>query len=90
MKQGSVTHRPFSVYTYGKLEIPFAHYKPPFGTELARLEVADRLQQIADVKFGEKDISKCPGLPVHLFSAEASLKKLFEAVDWMIAKIQAT
>ncbi|MHC1763617.1 MAG: hypothetical protein AB9869_04820 [Verrucomicrobiia bacterium] len=85
-----VDHYPFAVWTYGAAEIHFCWLsnKPPFDSEDKRRELLNRLNQVPGIRLPEAAITRCPGIPLPVFSMPESLEILLKAFNWFIGEIQ--
>jgi hypothetical protein len=85
----SVGHVPFSVWTYGTIEINFQHYlnKPVFKEEERRVELMSKLNLISGVDIKKEQITKRPNIKLEWLIPEGNLDLFFDAYQWYIDKI---
>jgi hypothetical protein len=80
-----------SVWTYGRVEIPFQWMlsRRPFDGEAKRLELRDRLNRIPGVQIPADAITRRPSIPLALLTTEAALKDFLAVLDWYVAEVKA-
>ena len=85
----SVGHVPFSVWTYGTIEINFQHYlnKPVFKEEERRVELMSKLNLIPGVDIKKEQITKRPNIKLEWLIPKGNLDLFFDAYQWYIDKI---
>lgn len=76
----------FAVYTYGKIEIYFQHLanKPSFQSEAKRLELRDRLNEIAGVEIPAEALVKRPSIPLAVLVPPESQSAFQSVLDWIL------
>lgn len=74
----------FAIWTYGTIEIYFQHMKgrPPFESEVRRLELLEKLNTIKGVSLPRDKVSARPGLLLSALIDNAELKKFLDAFNW--------
>lgn len=84
-------HWVVSVWTYGKVEIPFQWMKErkPFADEAKRLELRDRLNKIPSVEIAADAITRRPTSPLAALADPAALQMLLGLLDWYVAEVKA-
>jgi hypothetical protein len=84
-------HWVVSVWTYGRVEIPFQHMltRKPFNDEAKRLELRDRLNKLSDVEIPADAISRRPTIPLTVLTDDVALKSFLGVLDWYIAEVKA-
>jgi hypothetical protein len=80
----------FAIYTYGRVEIYFQwyQYRPPFDLKDKRMEMLQRLNEIAQTKLPVGAIEKRPSIPLSDLSQPQALAMFFEIFDWFIAEVK--
>jgi hypothetical protein len=80
-----------SVWTYGRLEIPFQWMltRKPFEEEAKRLELRDRLNRIPGVEIPADAISRRPTIPLAVLTDDIALKVFLGVLDWYIAEVKS-
>lgn len=86
------TYWPFSVWTYGSIEILFQwlKYRAPFDAEGKRLDLLQRLNAIPGVSIPENGITRRPPIRMSAIAAEGSVERLIETLGWVVEEIQAS
>jgi len=86
---GEVGHLPFSVWTYGNVEISFQHYlnRPVFEDEQKRVELMSKLNLISGVNIQQEQITKRPNISLKLLTSEEAKKQFFDTFDWYLKEI---
>lgn len=84
-------HWVVSLWTYGKVEIPFQWMKErkPFQDEAKRLELRDRLNKIPGVEIAADAITRRPTIPLAAFTDPTPLQMLLSVLDWYVAEVKA-
>jgi hypothetical protein len=88
-------HWVVSVWTYGRVEIPFQWMVPrkPFADQARRLErrleLRDRLNKIPGVEIPADAITRRPAIPLAVFTDPTALKEFLSVLDWYIAEVKA-
>jgi hypothetical protein len=79
-----------SVWTYGKVEVPFQQMltRKPFDAEAKRLELRDRLNKIPGVAIPADAITRRPSIPLALLTDDVALKAFLGVLDWYIAEVK--
>jgi hypothetical protein len=85
------SHWVVSVWTYGRVEIPFQWLVPrkPFGDAAKRLELRDRLNRIPGIEIPADAITRRPTIPLAAFTDPAALKEFLSVLDWYISEVKA-
>jgi hypothetical protein len=85
VKQNGKDYQLFAVYTNGKLEVYFQHYKgkPPFNSEAKRLELLKFLNAIPGIKIPEDAIGRRPSLELNKFQNPQVLQALLDTFEWV-------
>ncbi len=85
-----VEHFVTSVWTYGRVEIPFQWMltRKPFDAEAKRLELRDRLNKIPGVEIPPDKITSRPTIPLAVLTNDAALKAFLGVLDWYIEKVK--
>lgn len=81
-----------SVWTYGRVEIPFQWMvsRPPFDTNAKRLELRERLNRTPGVDIPADAISRRPTIPLALFTDADVLQAFLSVLDWYVHEIKST
>ena len=84
-------HWVVSVWTYGRVEIPFQHMlnRKPFEDEAKRGELPDRLNKLSGVQIPADAISRRPSIPLEVLTDAVALKAFLGVLDWYIAEVKA-
>ncbi len=87
---GGRKHRLFAVWSSGTVELYFQWYlrKPPFEDDRTRLEIINRLNQIAGVRLDAADIARRPSIRLAQLSTPESIEKFLAVFEWMIEEIK--
>ena len=85
-------HSLIYVYTWGALQIPFqtVGQRPPFNDESKRLDLLERLNQIAGVRLPPDAISRYPSIRLGTLNDPAALEQFLGTLDWVVQEIRAT
>lgn len=80
-----------SVWTYGKVEIPFQWMRGRklFEDEAKRLELRDRLNKIAGVEIAADAITRRPTIPLTALTDPAALQEFLSVLDWYVSEVKA-
>jgi len=86
----TISHWPFAVWTYGKIEIYFQWYKvkPPFESIEKRKKILDKLNEIKGVNIPENKIDKRPSFDIKLLKEKSEFDKFVQIYDWFIKEIE--
>ena len=86
----NISHWPFAIWTYGKIEIYFQWYKvkPPFDNIDKRKKILDRLNEIKGVKIPENKIDKRPSFDIKLLKEKSEFDKFVQIYDWYFKEIE--
>lgn len=86
IKIGNVEYWPFSLWTYGKIEIHFQYMKdkPPFNNVELRRKLLERLNNISGVDIPIDSIERRPSIPLSVFKDEKKLRQLLSIFEWLI------
>ena len=81
---------PFTVYSYGKVEIQFQHIKPraPFDDEGVRRELLAVLNRVPGVQFPADSIDKRPSIPLVDLLSEAPWSAFQQVLAWFTRKLE--
>jgi len=84
-------HWVVSVWTYGRVEIPFQwmRSRKPFEDEAKRLDLRDRLNKIPGVELPADAITRRPTIPLAVLTDDVALKAFLGVLDWYIAAVKA-
>ncbi len=87
-----VTHYPFFVCTYGKVEIYFQWLKtkPPFADVSKRIALLDRLNSIAGVSISNDAIERRPSISLSLLAVPHALDQFFRVLEWVVEEIKTS
>lgn len=82
-------HYPFTVYSYGKVEIQFQHLKPkaPFDDENVRRELLAVLNLVPGVQFPGDSIDRRPSIPLVDLKADATWSAFQQVLTWFTKKV---
>lgn len=80
----------FSIWTYGRIEVPFMYMKGPFGSEMKKRELLDRLNTIPSVRLPADGVERRPSFLLSALSDAESLERFQRAFDWVIKQIRAS
>ncbi len=85
------THWVVSVWTQGRVEIPFQWMlaRKPFGDEAKRLELRNRLNKIPGVEIPADAITRRPTITLAQLTDDATLKAFLGVLDWYITELKA-
>lgn len=77
---------PFSLWTYGKIEVLFQNLMrvPAFEDAAKRGELQRRLNRIEGVDIQDASLSRRPSIPFALLKPETALEQFFDAMRWTI------
>lgn len=80
---------PFTVYSYGKVEIQFQHIKPraPFDDEGVRRELLAVLNRVPGAQFPDESIDKRPSIPLVDLLPDASWSAFQQVLAWFTRKL---
>src|SRR5262249_23006103 len=86
-----VNHFVVSVWTSGRLEIPFRWMRTrrPFESEAKRLELRDRLLQIEGLRLEPEGVSGLARISLSVLTKDAALKEFLSVLDWYIGEVRA-
>jgi hypothetical protein len=85
-----MSHYPFAIYTYGRVEIQFQHMKAkPFDDETKRLKLLRRLNEIEGVDIPADKLTKRPSISLSALLSAAALQQFFRAFDWYVQEVKA-
>ncbi len=86
----TISHFPFAIWTYGKIEIYFQWYKdrPPFDNIEKRKKILDRLNEIEGVNIPENKIDKRPSFSIKLLKEKTEFEKFIKIYDWFFNEIE--
>jgi hypothetical protein len=81
-------HRPFTLYSDGRMEIWFASIKQmqPFDNEQNLLELLSRLNLITGVNLEQESIKRYPGIRLTVFKGDQIINHFFSVFDWVFKK----
>lgn len=82
---------PFSVWTYGSLEVQFQWLKNrrPFQDEEQRLELLERLNAIEGIRIPASSITKRPPIRLATLSAPGVLPRFLDVMGWVVNEVRA-
>lgn len=82
---------PFTIYTYGNIEITFQwmRRRPPFDAEGKRVELQRMLNAIPGVRIPDDGLEKLPRISLGALTDDAHLKAFLDAIDWSLAEAKA-
>jgi hypothetical protein len=85
-------HFVVSVWTYGRVEIPFQWMltRQPFESDAKRLELRERLTRIPGVAISADAITRRPTIPLAVLTDDAILEQFLSVLDWYLAEVKAT
>jgi hypothetical protein len=87
---GSQRVFPFSIWTYGRVEINFQNLmKSPFRGEEECRELLNRLNSIEGVNLSADRIALRPTFPLRSILDERRLEQFLEVMSWLIAELRA-
>jgi len=83
---GDMEYWPFSLWTYGKIEIDFQYIKnkPPFDNVEIRKTFLEKLNSIPGVDIPTDGIERRPTIPLSVFKDEKNLEQLLSIFEWVI------
>jgi hypothetical protein len=86
-----IDHQLFAVYTYGRFETFFQHYrnKPPFDSEPLRVEKMERLNAVPGVSLAPDGIVRRPSFPLESLAKPGRTKALLDVYDWVLERIRS-
>lgn len=93
LRRDGSDHSLFAVYTYGSVELYFQFYraKPPFDSEVKRLELLQRLNDVPGVSIPTEAIARRPSIPLStLAKNDDTVAKFLEVFDWFLHEVQAS
>lgn len=87
---GNVSHWPFAIWTYGKIEIYFQWYKakPPFDNVSKRKKILEKLNEIKGINIPETKIDKRPSFEIKLLKEKSEFDKFIQIYDWYFKEIE--
>ena len=82
-------HYPFTVFSYGKVEIQFQHLKPkaPFDDEGVRRQLLAVLNRVPGVQFQADAIDRRPSIPLVDLKADVPWSAFQEVLTWFTNKV---
>lgn len=85
------SHWLISVWTYGRVEVQFEMLKKrsPFDSEVQRLELLRRLNEIAGINLPKDGITRRPSIRLLKLEDDAVLQQFLAAFDWVIEEIKS-
>ena len=87
---GSQKIYPFSIWTYGRVEIGFQYMmKGPFRDEAKRRELLKCLNEIEGINLPADAITRRPNIPLKSFSDERRLGQFFDIMGWLVTELRA-
>ena len=88
---GTIQHVVVSVWSSGKVEIPFQWMKDrkPFDKETKREELRTRLNAINGVVIAPDTLSRRPNVPLAAFTDPDALQQLLSVLDWSVSEVRA-
>lgn len=91
VSHGGEKYWPFSVWTYGTIEIQFQWLKvrPPFDSEEARMELLKRLNHIPGVEIELSGITRRPPIRLSSLVEHHGTDRLLETLSWVVTEIRA-
>jgi hypothetical protein len=83
---------PFGIRTDGQIEVIFQWLKqrPPFTDETKRLELLNRLNEVAGVDLPAGRTIGRPSFPLSVLEHEAALNQFLRVLDWFVLEVRAT
>ncbi|MBM3981295.1 MAG: hypothetical protein FJ304_13600 [Planctomycetes bacterium] len=83
-------HWVVSVWTHGKVEIPFQWMlnRKPFGDEAMRLALRERLTAIPGVEIRADALARRPTLPLAALAEPARLAQFLAVWDWYLDQVR--
>ena len=83
-KYNGQTFIPFTMYSYGKIEIPFGilRTRPPFNQDFKRVELLNMLNEVSGVNLPADSISKRPTVLIAEIAKQDSLFRLLACFEW--------
>lgn len=87
--KGDMSFFPFTIWTYGKIEINFQWDKErkPFDDIKNRKHILEKLSEIKGIVVPESKIDKRPSFNIELLGAKSEFDKFLRIYDWYINKI---
>lgn len=84
-------HWTISAWTYGTIEIQFEMMKTraPFSAEAKRIELLDRLNQVAGVSIPADAFGRRPGVSWRALCDNGSMPAFLHTLDWYVEQIRA-
>lgn len=80
-----------SVWTYGRVEIPFQWIKTrkPFDDESKRVQLLDRFNKIPGIAIPADAINRRPTFPLTVLTEAEAMKEFLAILDWYIAEVKS-
>lgn len=80
----------FAIWTTGTIEIYFQWYKhkPPFDSDLKRLELLEKLNEIKGISISSDKISARPNIPLYVLLDKNEYTKFIQTYQWFIAEVK--
>ena len=80
----------FACYTFGSVEavFDFLRWKPALKDEAKRLELRERLNEIAGVSIAESEITKRPSIRLTALAQGSALRDFLTVMDWLVGEIK--
>lgn len=90
LRHKGTDHQLFAVYTYGRFETFFQHYrrKPPFDLETLRVEKLNRLNAIPGISLGPESVSKRPSISLETLLEDGRIESLLGVYEWVLEQIR--
>jgi hypothetical protein len=81
---------PFTMWTYGSVEIDFQYLKnhPPFADESLRRELLQRLNAVPGVQLPSDSFSRRPSIPLRSLRQDERLRQFLSVFEWAITLIR--
>lgn len=91
IQHDGVTHFPFSVWTFGQVEIWFQYMvpRPVFNLPSKRLELFEKLNAIDGVDLPIGRLQTRPKFPLAVLDRQATLHQFLAVWEWFIAEVRA-
>jgi hypothetical protein len=76
---------PFSVWTYGRLEIDFQYMTSgPFSDNRKRRQLADKLNELPGISMTDPSLTRRPPVPLSALVDPAARSAFLTAFDWAL------
>ena len=88
-KDGKTKHQLFAAYTDGNIEIYFQHYKIPYETHEARMQLREKFMKISGIQIDERRLTGRPSFKWSALKNEVDLNKFVEIFDEFLVSVRA-